>query len=105
MLTTVDVERCKGLREELDHWQRVTSLHKNYYFIPEKFVIPPSSGTTAIGAQDIPRTPKSARVIISTPSTTHSTTSSSSASSSVNSSDDPSVCFRSNCLFSPPRIF
>ena len=94
MLTTVNVERCKGLREELAHWQRVTSLHKNYYFLPEKFIIPSPSGTTAIGAQDIPRTPKSARVIVSTPSTNHSTTSSSSASSSAkSSSDDPSVCF------------
>lgn len=94
MLTTVDVERCKGLREELDHWRRVASLHKNYYFFPEKFIIPSPSVTTAIGAQDVPRTPKSAKVIISTPSTTHSTTSSSSASSSAKSSDDPSVCFR-----------
>jgi len=101
MLTTVGVERCKGLREELDHWQRVTSLHKNYYFLPEKFIIPPPSGTTAIGVQDIPRTPKSVKVIVSTPSTTHSTTSSSSASSSAKSSDDPSVCFRFQLPFLP----
>jgi hypothetical protein len=87
------VVRCGGMREELEHWRRVTSLHKNYYFLPERFVIPSSSGTNAVGAQDIPRTPKSTKVIASLASTpsTHSTASSSTTSSPAKSSEDASV--------------
>jgi hypothetical protein len=97
------VERCKGAREELEHWRQVTTLHKNYYFLPEKFVIPCSSAaTTAIGVQDIPHTPKSTRVVISTPST-RTTVSSSSTSSPAKSSDDPSVRFFNSIRC--PRMF
>ena len=91
-LRELDVERCRGPGEELEHWRRITSLHKDYYFLPEKFVIPSSSGTAASGEKDMPRTPKSARVMISTPSTC-STAFSSSTSSPTKSSDDPSVRF------------
>ena len=89
--------RCRGLREELEHWQRVTALHKNYYFLPERFVIPPLSGTNVVGAQDVPRTPKSTKVIASLASTpsTHSTASSSSTSSPAkSSSEDSTVRFK-----------
>ena len=94
------LERCRGPRDELDHWRQVSSLHKNYYFLPERFVIPTSS---AIDVQDAPRTPKSANVVNSillTPST-HSAASSSAASTPVKSSEDPSVrlssTFSSEC--------
>ncbi|KAH9060993.1 hypothetical protein EDB87DRAFT_1560925 [Lactarius vividus] len=91
------IERCHGPGVELDHWRRVITLHEKHYFVPEKFVVP-SSSTVAFGAQDVPRTPKSAAVnvplSISTPST-HSTPSSSASLSPQNSSRDPSL---------PPRL-
>ncbi|KAI0254872.1 hypothetical protein BJV78DRAFT_1183480 [Lactifluus subvellereus] len=98
------IERCRGPRDELDHWRQVSSLHKSYYFLPERFVIPTSSGTTtAIDVQDVPRTPKSANVVNSIPLTpsTHSTVSSSAASSPVKSSEGPSLLPR---LRHPSRL-
>ncbi|KAI0303920.1 hypothetical protein BC826DRAFT_200777 [Russula brevipes] len=97
------IERCKGLREELEHWQRVTSLHKDYYFLPDPFVIPSSSGITDIGTRDAPQTPKSTKAINSTVSTpsTHSSTLSSATSSPVKSSEDPSLLPR---LRHPSRL-
>jgi hypothetical protein len=103
ILLNHSIVRCRGLGKELEHWRRVTALHKNYYFLPERFVIPSSSGTNVIGARDIPHTPKSTRVIASTPST-HSTASSSTTSSPAKSSDDTSVRLRpSNCC-APPKF-
>lgn len=98
------VVRCRGVREELEHWQRVTALHKNYYFLPERFVIPSSSVTNVVAVQDIPRTPKSTKVIASLTSTpsTHSTASSSTMSSPVKSFEDGSVRLKPpNCCGSP----
>lgn len=98
------VVRCRGVREELEHWQRVTALHKSYYFLPEQFVIPSSSVTNVVAVQDIPRTPKSTKVIASLASTpsTHSTASSSTTSSPVKSSEDGSVRLKPpNCCGSP----
>src|SRR5260370_6070534 len=97
------IVRCRGLGKELEHWQRVTALHKNYYFLPERFVIPSSSGTNAIGARDVPHTPKSTRVIASTPST-HSTASSSTTSSPAKSSDDTSVRSTPSDCCAPPKF-
>ena len=98
ILLNDNVVRCRGVREELEHWQRVTALHKDYYFLPERFVIPPlSSGSNAAAAQDIPHTPKATKVVASlasTPSTTYSSTSSSTTSSPVKSSEDASVRFK-----------
>ena len=87
------VVRCRGLGEELKHWQRVTALHKDYYFLPERFVIPPPSVTNAINAQDTPHTPKSTKVITSLASTpsAYSTASSSATSSPTKSLDGSSV--------------
>ena len=84
------VVRCRGLGEELKHWQRVTALHKNYYFLPERFVIPSPSGANAVNAQDTPHTPKSTKAIASFASTpsAYSTASSSATSSPAKSSDD-----------------
>ncbi|KAI9513232.1 hypothetical protein F5148DRAFT_1157141 [Russula earlei] len=84
------IERCKGMREELEHWRRVISLHKNHYFLPERFVIPSSPSTTGISAPDLLSTPKSAKATTFTPNTP-STASSSSTSSPVRSSEDPSL--------------
>ncbi|KAH9965767.1 hypothetical protein BC827DRAFT_765887 [Russula dissimulans] len=95
------IERCKGVREELEHWRRVTSLHKTHYFLPERFVIPSSSTTLAVSAQDVPTTPKSTKGTISlasTPSTSHS---SSTTSSPAKSSDDSSLLPR---LRHPSRL-
>ncbi len=95
--------RCRGLREELEHWQRVTALHKNHYFLPERFVIPSLSSINAAGAQDTPRTPKSTNVIASLASTpsTYSTTSSSTTSSPTKSSEGSSVRSRPPQLITP----
>ena len=97
ILLNDNVVRCRGVREELEHWQRVTALHKDYYFLPERFVIPPlSSVTNAVAAQDIPHTPKATKVIASLASTpsTYSSTSSSTTSSPAKSSEDASVRFK-----------
>jgi hypothetical protein len=92
LLLNDGVARCRGLGEELKHWQRVTTLHKNYYFLPERFVIP-SSATNAVDAQDTPHTPKSTKVIASVASTpsVYSTASSSAPSSPAKSPDNTSV--------------
>ncbi|KAF8505928.1 hypothetical protein F5888DRAFT_1603980 [Russula emetica] len=98
------IVRCRGLGEELKHWERVTALHKNYYFLPERFVFPSPSGTNAVNAQDTPHTPKSTKAIpsfASTPST-YSTASSSATSSPAKSSlDDTSLLPR---LRHPSRL-
>ena len=103
------VVRCRGLGEELKHWQRVTALHKNYYFLPEQFVIPSPSGANAVNAQDTPHTPKSTKVIASVASTpsTYSTASSSATSSPAkSSSDDASVRSKTpNCCGCAPENF
>lgn len=98
ILLNNSVVRCRGLGEELKHWQRVTALHKNYYFLPERFVIPPSSGTNAVNAQDTPHTPhtpRSTKVIASVSSTPGAyltaSSSSSATSSPANSTDDTLV--------------
>ena len=87
-------ERCRGPEVELDHWRQVVALHENNYFVPEKFVIPSSSGAVAFGAQNIPCTPKSAATnahsSASTPSV-HSTPSSSASLSPQKRFKDPSV--------------
>lgn len=98
------IVRCKGLGEELRHWQRVTALHKNYYFLPERFVIPSPSGTSAVNAQDTPHTPKSTKVITSfasTPSAYSTASSSATSSPAKSSSDDPSLLPR---LRHPSRL-
>ncbi|KAH9179528.1 hypothetical protein EDB89DRAFT_1841481 [Lactarius sanguifluus] len=91
------VERCHGSRVELDHWRQVIALHEKHYFAPEKFVVP-SPSAIAFGAQDVPRTPKSAAanppLSVSTPST-HSTPSTSASLSPQKSSKHPSL---------PPRL-
>ncbi|KAI0268088.1 hypothetical protein BC834DRAFT_867837 [Gloeopeniophorella convolvens] len=50
------IDRCKGPRDELDHWRRVSVLHKTYYYSSEPFVIPPLGSTDPITC-DVPRTP------------------------------------------------
>ncbi|KAI9447872.1 hypothetical protein H4582DRAFT_34993 [Lactarius indigo] len=91
------IERCHGPGVELAHWRQVIALHEKHYFVPEEFVVP-SSSAVAFGAQDVPRTPKSAAtnvpIPVSTPST-HSTPSSSASLSPQKSSKDPSL---------PPRL-
>ena len=96
ILLNNSVVRCRGLGEELKHWQRVTALHKNYYFLPERFVIPSSSGTSAVNAQaqDTPHTPRSTKVIASvalTPGAYSTASSSSSATSSPSKSTDDTL--------------
>lgn len=87
------VVRCRGLGEEVKHWQRVTALHKDYYFLPERFVIPSPSRINVFNAQNTPHTPKSTKVIASVASTpsAYSTSSSSATSSPAKSTDDASV--------------
>ncbi|KAH9002276.1 hypothetical protein EDB86DRAFT_285297 [Lactarius hatsudake] len=97
------IERCHGPGVELDHWRQAVALHEKHYFVPEKFVVP-SPSAIAFGAQDVPRTPKSAAanppLSVSTPST-HSTPSSSASLSPQKSSKDPSLPSR---LRHPSRL-